>query len=118
MMLPVGYVRMYAGMLGFAFSGVAPGSVGNIRVPNVRLWRGISYVADGPVLSLVVDPGWLYGYVGSLRQVRALLPDVDSGCHSTDNLPPPPTLHLCDAARSKHRYIHIRPEVVGWAHPV
>ena len=43
MMLPVaGYVRKYAGMLGFAFFGVAPGSVGNIRVPNVRLWRGIS----------------------------------------------------------------------------
>ena len=55
MMLPVaGYVRKYAGMLGFAFFGVAPGSVGNIRVPNVRLWRGISYVAEVPVLSLVV----------------------------------------------------------------
>ena len=37
---------------------------------------------------------------------------------STDNVPPSPTLHLCDAARSKHRYIHIRPEVVGWAPPV
>ena len=34
---------------------------------------------------------------------------------SIDNVPPPPTLHLCDAARSKHRNIHIRPEVVGWA---
>ena len=34
------------------------------------------------------------------------------------NVPPPPTLHLCDAARTKHRYIHIRPEVVGWAPPV
>ena len=34
---------------------------------------------------------------------------------SIDNVPPLPTLHLCDAARSKHRYIHIRPEVVGWA---
>ena len=37
---------------------------------------------------------------------------------SIDNVPPPPTLHLCDAARTKHRYIHIRPEVVGWAPPV
>ena len=37
------------------------------------------------------------------------------GRFSIDNVPPPPTLHLCDAARSKHRYIHIRPEVVGWA---
>ena len=54
MLLVAGYVRKYAGMLGFAFSGVAPGSVGNIRVPNVRLWRDISYVADVPVLSLVV----------------------------------------------------------------
>ena len=34
------------------------------------------------------------------------------------NDPPPPTLHLWHAARSKHRYNHIRPEVVGWAPPV
>ena len=55
MMRPVaGYFRKYAGMLGFAFFGVAPGSVGNIRVPNVRLWRGISHVEDVPVLFLVV----------------------------------------------------------------
>ena len=30
----------------------------------------------------------------------------------------PPTSHLCFAARSTRRYIHIRPEVVEWAPPV
>ena len=49
------------------------------------------------------DPCCLCGYVGSLRQVRALVADVVSG-------------RTCEnAARSSHRYIHIRPEVVGWA---
>ena len=34
---------------------------------------------------------------------------------STDNFAPPPTSHLCIAARYIRRYIHKRPEVAGWA---
>ena len=71
---------------------------------------GISYVAEVPVLSLVVT---LVAYV-----VMWEMADVVSGCHFTDNLHRHPHRTCANAARSSHRYIHIRPEVVGWAPPV
>ena len=50
-----------------------------------------------------------WGLVPSSRCFEARVHPLQS------NDPPPPTLHLWHAARSKDSYNHIRPEVVGWA---